>query len=247
PGTPQTVNYGGSITFTIVANTGYHIADVGVDGVSQGAIGSYTFGNVTANHTITAAFALNPPAGLSADNDSPTTLGSATILTAVITDGLQVTYAWSFGDGTPPAVGAGATVTHTYAAAGTYTASVTATNDSGSLTALTLVYVITNPIAQAGIDQTVSASRLVTLNGSASLDPGNFLPLTYHWQQTGGPAVTLTGANNVTATFTSPAITQTQVLTFELTVTNSQGLTSLPDVVVITVEPYRLMLPLALR
>jgi hypothetical protein len=57
--TPQTVNYGGSITFTIAADIGYHIADAGVDGVSQGAVSSYTFDNVTANHTITATFAIN--------------------------------------------------------------------------------------------------------------------------------------------------------------------------------------------
>jgi hypothetical protein len=59
PGTPQTVNYGDSITFTITADTGYHIGDVRVDGVSQGTIGTYTFNNVIANHTITAAFAIN--------------------------------------------------------------------------------------------------------------------------------------------------------------------------------------------
>ena len=59
PGTPQTVNYGDSITFTVAADTGYHIVDVGVDGVSQGPIPSYTFDNVMANHTITAAFAIN--------------------------------------------------------------------------------------------------------------------------------------------------------------------------------------------
>jgi hypothetical protein len=59
PGTPQTVNSGSSITFTIAANTGYHIVDVGVDGVSQGALSSYTFANVTTNHTITSAYAIN--------------------------------------------------------------------------------------------------------------------------------------------------------------------------------------------
>ncbi|HEY6872048.1 MAG TPA: IPT/TIG domain-containing protein [Geobacteraceae bacterium] len=53
-----TVNYGGSQTFTITPNTGYSIAGVTVDGVSQGAITSYTFTNVTANHTISATFAI---------------------------------------------------------------------------------------------------------------------------------------------------------------------------------------------
>jgi len=61
PNTPQTVNYGGSKTFNIAANTGYRIADVRMDGVSQGTPSSYTFENVTANHTITAAFTTSGP------------------------------------------------------------------------------------------------------------------------------------------------------------------------------------------
>jgi hypothetical protein len=59
PDTPQTVNYSASQTFTITANANYHILDVGVDGTSVGAVSHYTFTNVTANHTITAAFAIN--------------------------------------------------------------------------------------------------------------------------------------------------------------------------------------------
>jgi len=51
------VNDGSSQTFAITPNVGYHITDVTVDGVSQGAITSYTFTNVTADHTITASFA----------------------------------------------------------------------------------------------------------------------------------------------------------------------------------------------
>ncbi len=59
PSTPQTVNHGGSAVFTISPSTGYHIVDVRVDGSTVGAVSAYTFTNVTANHTITAAFAIN--------------------------------------------------------------------------------------------------------------------------------------------------------------------------------------------
>lgn len=58
PATIQMVFYGDSITFNIVADTGYVVDNVLVDGVSQGAITSYTFPNVTANHTIFATFKL---------------------------------------------------------------------------------------------------------------------------------------------------------------------------------------------
>lgn len=53
------VSYGGSQSFTIAANTGYSIADVLVDGVSHGAITSYTFSNVTSGHSISATFTAN--------------------------------------------------------------------------------------------------------------------------------------------------------------------------------------------
>ena len=49
---------GGSQTFAIAANSGYTISNVKVDAVSQGAVSSYTFSKVTANHTIAASFAV---------------------------------------------------------------------------------------------------------------------------------------------------------------------------------------------
>lgn len=50
---------GANQTFTITADAGYHISDVTVDGVSKGAVSSYTFENVQTNHTIHATFAKN--------------------------------------------------------------------------------------------------------------------------------------------------------------------------------------------
>jgi hypothetical protein len=43
------------------------------------------------------------------------------------------------------------------------------------------------------------------------------------------------------------SVTQTVQLTFALVVIDSHGLTSAPDIVVITVEPYRILLPMILR
>jgi hypothetical protein len=54
-----TVNEGSNETFAITPNTGYHISDVLADEISVGSVASYTFSNVTANHTITASFSLN--------------------------------------------------------------------------------------------------------------------------------------------------------------------------------------------
>ncbi|HOZ79801.1 MAG TPA: hypothetical protein PLY34_17525, partial [Ferruginibacter sp.] len=50
------VNCGGSQTYNFIADACYQIADVLVDGVSVGAVASYTFENVTAAHTISVSF-----------------------------------------------------------------------------------------------------------------------------------------------------------------------------------------------
>jgi len=54
-----TVNYGDSKTFTITPDKGYRISDVKVDGVSVGAISTYTFTNITSDHKIEAIFEKN--------------------------------------------------------------------------------------------------------------------------------------------------------------------------------------------
>jgi len=53
-----TVNEGSDRLFQIAANNGFVIEDVLVDNVSQGAISSYNFVNVTDNHTISVSFAV---------------------------------------------------------------------------------------------------------------------------------------------------------------------------------------------
>jgi len=53
------VNYFGSQSFNITANTGYSIIDVIADNISLGPVSIYTFTGVQAAHTITAIFAIN--------------------------------------------------------------------------------------------------------------------------------------------------------------------------------------------
>ena len=59
PSGAVTANYGSDQTFTVTPNTGYHVDSLIVDGTDQGALASYTFTNVTANHTIRAVFAID--------------------------------------------------------------------------------------------------------------------------------------------------------------------------------------------
>jgi outer membrane lipoprotein-sorting protein len=56
PGGTLTLNKGASQTYTITPNQGYQVRSVIVDGANRGAITSFTFTNITANHTINAYF-----------------------------------------------------------------------------------------------------------------------------------------------------------------------------------------------
>ena len=100
------VNHGANQTFTITPNGGYFIADVLVDGASVGAVTSYTFSNVTANHTISATFsqtfytlnissAGNGTGTVSKNPDAPSYASGTTVqLTAVPAPSSNFT-AWS--------------------------------------------------------------------------------------------------------------------------------------------------------
>jgi len=90
------------------------------------------------------------------------------------------------------------------------------------------------PQASAGPDQAVGERTLATLNGSGSVDPDGD-PLTYAWIQTGGPAVSLSGANSASPFFIVPEVGPAgATLTFQLTVTATGGNSS--DTVNVTAQ-----------
>jgi hypothetical protein len=59
PDGATTKEYNTSQTYTITPDTGYYIEDVLVDSVSVGAVATYDFTNIQANHIISATFAIN--------------------------------------------------------------------------------------------------------------------------------------------------------------------------------------------
>ena len=91
------------------------------------------------------------------------------------------------------------------------------------------------PVAEAGTDQSVSAGTAVTLSGSGSQDPDGGISM-YQWTQTGGQAIALEGGNTATASFYAPDITGITTFTFQLQVTDQQGL-SAADTCQVTVIP----------
>ena len=87
-----------------------------------------------------------------------------------------------------------------------------------------ITWVNAPPVAEAGPNQSVEKGLVATLNGKGSTDPDDGI-VSFLWQQTGGPAVTLVDANTDTATFTAN-VAVNSVLTFRLTVTDAHSLIS---------------------
>ena len=79
-GTGGTIAPSGNITvapgsdqiFTVTPEEGYAIEDVTVDGASQGAVTSYTFANVTEDHTMAVSFAVQPTSAPGPSNPTAT-------------------------------------------------------------------------------------------------------------------------------------------------------------------------------
>lgn len=59
PAGVTTHDYGATPGFTLTPATGWHVQDLKVDGVSVGAVASYTFAALTSSHTIDASFAID--------------------------------------------------------------------------------------------------------------------------------------------------------------------------------------------
>ena len=87
--------------------------------------------------------------------------------------------------------------------------------------------------ADAGADQGVTSGDSVTLTGSGSASDARIE--SYHWSQVTGPIITLAGQDLATVNFTAPAVTQSETLTFRLTVTDEQGAVD-SDTVAVTVN-----------
>ena len=145
-------------------------------------------------------------------SDAPATVGVPVNFTASATDISPVvqaagfTYNWNFGDGT---AGTGATPSHTYLAAGTYTVSVTATDEYGNTSSPAMASMVVSASSNNG--STVSASSNSGSTVSASSNNGSTIDITSSWLQQNGPApylLTQAGATyelqtNVTTTGTA--------------------------------------------
>ncbi len=194
----------------------------------------------TATDTVVVNVAAIVPVVANAGADRNVAAGAAVSLSASASTGPVTTYAWTHDAGAAITLTGANTATPSFTAPSLSTASVitfTLTvggsfGQSATDTMVVNVAAANAPTANAGADRTVAGGTAVTLSGTASTGTIQ----SYAWTQTAGTAVTLTGANTATATFTAPTVAVSTPLTFRLTVTGVGGLSSFDDVVV-TVSP----------
>ena len=86
------------------------------------------------------------------------------------------------------------------------------------------------PNVQVGSNQTVNVGDKVTLHGSASDLDGAIE--TYLWEQIAGPPVSLSNANQASASFVAPIVKGSQILAFRLTVVDDNNATATDKVAV---------------
>ncbi len=221
-----TVNYGGSQAFMITPNPGYHVAEVKVDGISVGAVLSYTFDNVTSGHTIEVIFSINhytitatagPNGAISPSGTIVLNYGESQTFNIIPDSQYRVAEVKVDGISVGPVT--------------TFTFSNIIANHSIEAT-----FEVENipPVADAGPDQNVITGQLATLNGSESYDPEGAM-ITFHWtflKVPEGSSVTddsLSDINSAKPQFT-PDVNGMYLLQM---IVNDGTLDSLPDEVVI--------------
>jgi hypothetical protein len=149
-GTGGTINPSGAISvasggtqgFAIAANSGYTISAVTVDGTNEGAISSYTFSNVQANHTIAATFSQqtgNGPAAPAFSQPGGTYSGEVHVRVTDTTSGVSLYYTT---DGSTPTASSTPVPDHTIEFKSTTTLKAIAILNGASSTVTSATYTI---------------------------------------------------------------------------------------------------------
>src|SRR5208337_2046112 len=160
PSSAVTVNYGASQTFSFTPATGYQVSSVLVDGTAVTTASSYTFSNVSANHTINVSFA---PATFTI---TPTAGANGTISpSSAVTVNYGASQTFSFTPATGYQVSSVLVDGTAVTTASSYTFLNVSANHTINVSFAPATFTIT---PTAGANGTISPSSAVTVNYGAS-------------------------------------------------------------------------------
>lgn len=185
-----------------------------------------TSAQVTQHHDLGLGILPNvaPTAGFAVTNTDLTAHFDAS--SSVDTDGTIASYAWDFGDGT---TGTGVTADHAYAAAGTYTVTLTVTDNRGGTGTLQHPATVVAPNVAPTASFTAAVNALgVQFDAGASVDTDGTIA-SYAWDF--GDGTTGTGVNP------SHTYAAAGSFTVHLTVTDDKGLLGETSQAVVTTVP----------
>ncbi len=222
---------GTSQAFTITPAANYEISGVRVDGKSVGAVSRYTFTSVAANHTIQAAFtpiryriSSSLEGGGSISPSGTLSVSSGANVKFTITPAVYYQIADVLVDQESISTVSSGGLNHVVSGGKlTRAASYSFSNVTGDHSIQAVFTKIPPPVVDAGPDQVVESSSIVSLNGSNSTDTVSGIA-SYKWTQVSGPPVKLSSPSAPLCTFTAPNITSGKMLEFNLAVTNSAGI-----------------------
>jgi PKD repeat protein len=229
-----------SISAQVPAGTYYlQIDGVGTGDPNTGYTDYGSLGEYTLNGSVVSAGGSQPPTA--AASASPTS-GNAPLPVAFSSsgsadpDGQIVRYAWNFGDGSTSTA---ANPSHTYSAAGVYTATLTVTDNDGLSDSASIQITVNNPANQPPV-ASASANPLsgfaplkVIFSSAGSSDPDGQI-VGYLW----------TFGNGQSSTSPHPTCTYRKVGTYTatLTVTDNRGAKSSRSLtIVVTQNPKKVL------
>jgi PKD repeat protein len=232
-GANQAIAANGSTTFTALPSGNHSVTLGGVASNCSVTGGNSHTASVPTGGTGSTAFAITCTAPA---NQPPTAAFSASCnqldcsftSTSSDPDGVITSQQWNFGDGT---TGSGASPSHHYATANTYTVTLTVTDDRGATDAVSKDVVVTQPppfdqppVVTAGPDQSVLVGLLFTLNGASFSDPDHDGPwtVTIDWGDGTSPRTFTASEGTISGSHSYAGVAFTEY-TLTVTVVDAHG------------------------
>lgn len=238
--TASTVNSGDSVSIRLISSDQY----------STNTQAELTIGGLTRSFSVTTAELValpnNPPIVSAGPDQSIDEFETVSLSgTATDSDGSVASVQWVQLSGTTVVLNNADQTIASFQAPETLSVpqalsfQITATDNEGvtdsDVVVVTVDPVNASPLVSAGTDQGVDEFETVSLSGSASDSDGSVASM--QWVQLSGATVTLTNADQTTASFQAPeTLSVSQELSFEITAIDNEGATD-SDVVVVTVNP----------